>query len=87
MNKINEQRKQQRKEKREKAYQFIKKYYAQKLKKPTLREIGEHLGCSKQNAQYIYEELKNEGKLVEFMFYDSQSVDLPHEWIESTLDK
>lgn len=85
--KINERRKQERKRKREEAYQFIKKFYAQNFRKPTGKEIGEHLGCTRQNAQYIYKELKEEGKLVEFMFYDNQSVDLPHEWIDSTLDK
>ncbi|MFW6173238.1 MAG: winged helix-turn-helix transcriptional regulator [Elusimicrobiota bacterium] len=67
---------------KEKVYNEFKRLLEKNHRRPSMADISERVGVSRERVRQLLEKLKEEGKLIEFSHYKNQNVELPHEWIE-----
>ena len=70
--------------KKENIYQFYKEVFEREKRPPTLKEIGDREGISRERARQLRNKLTKEGRLIDFThyFYKSQRVLIPSELLQ-----
>lgn len=65
--------------KKENIYNLYKEYFEEKGRPPTLKEIGDKEGISRERARQLTDKLIRDGKFINFThyFYKSQRVLIP----------